>query len=186
MCPPNPIHTFRGIGEPRRIGQGELSTKYWLNVVLLASLVLNTYGCATYHGVRAISPMVRYPGSPYTVSSLQPVLEWAPSEAKDTTYDVIVVEQLNDAQNHKLFNPGRTVFYREGITETKVKIEPPLVLDTLYWWTVRSRNGGKVSEWSRYDFTASYGYVHMTSKNYPYPFRTPVNENGLEDEPTPR
>ena len=156
-----------------------------VNLLLLACLLLNAYGCATYHGLRAITPMVRYPGSPHTVATLQPVLEWAPSEDKEATYDVTVVEQLNDAQNHKLFNPGRTVFYREGIREIKIKIEPPLVLDTLYWWTVRARNGGKVPDWSRYDFSASYGYVHMWSKNYPFPFRTPVNENGLDDDPTP-
>ena len=124
--------------------------------------------------------MAREAGSPHTVSSLQPVLEWAPTEDKEATYDVIVVEQLNDAQHHKLFNPGRTVFYREAITETKVKIEPPLLLDSVYWWTVRTRHGDKVSEWSRYDFSG----LSVYSKNYPYPFRTPVNENGLSDEPT--
>lgn len=124
----------------------------------------------------------RKPRVPNTVTSLQPVLEWVPSEKKEATYEVIVVEQFNDPQHHKVFNPGRTVFIREGITETKVRIEPPLEFDRIYWWSVRARNGDGVSEWSRYDYSGSYFYVHVYAKNFPYPFRTPVNENGLSED----
>src|SRR6478736_113419 len=136
----------------RKTMEGDgLSTKHWFNCLLLACLLLNVYGCMTFHGQRPIYPTVGNPGVPNTVTSLQPVLEWVPSEKKEATYDVIVVEQFNDPQRHKVFNPGRTVFIRGGITETKVRIEPPLEFDKIYWWSVRARNGDGVSEWSRYD-----------------------------------
>lgn len=167
----------------KTIDRAVLSRKRWIVLLLLAHLLLNTSGCMKYHGLRPIYPTVGNPGVPNTVTSLQPVLEWAPFEGKEGTYDVVVVEQLNDAQNHKVFNPGRTVFFREGITDTKVKIEPPLEFDKIYWWTVRTRNGDAASEWSRYDYSGSYFYVHVYAKNFPYPFRTPVNEHGLDEAP---
>jgi hypothetical protein len=180
MWPRNTIDIFCGVGEPRRLSKDGISKKCLIDLLLLAYLLFNAYGCTTYHGLRPMNPTVGNPGSPNTVPSLQPVLEWEPSQGTEVTYDVVVVEGL---EGGRLYNPGRTVFYRERITENKVKIEPPLVLDSVYWWTVRTRNGDKVSEWSRYDFTGYYVYVTMWTRNYPYPFRTPVNANGLLDDP---
>jgi len=181
MCQRKTIDIFCGTRGARLLTKGRLSWKRWVDLLLLACLLLNTYGCITYHGVTPLSPLPGYPASPATIPSLQPVLEWEPSEGTEVTYDVIIVEGL---EGGRLYNPGKTVFYREGITENKVKIEPPLVFDRLYWWSVRTRNGDKVSEWSSYDSVAMYGNVSVTARNYPYPFRTPVNENGLHDDPT--
>ena len=181
MYQSKPITNLNGVWEPRRTSKSGVSMRRWVQLLGLACLLLNAYGCMTYHGLTPLSPLPGYPASPITIPSLQPVLEWEPCEETEPTYDVFVVEGL---QGDRLYNPGKPVFYREGITENKVKIEPPLVFDRLYWWSVRTRNGDKVSEWSSYDSVAMYGNVSVTARNYPYPFRTPVNANGVHDDPT--
>ena len=181
MYQSKPITNLYGVREPRRTSKSGASRKRWIELLGLACLLLSVYGCTTFHGLRPITPIAVNPASPITVSSLQPVLEWEPSQGKEVTYDVIVVEGL---QGGRLYNPGRTVFHRERITENKAKVDPPLVFDSVYWWSVRVRNGDNVSEWSKYDYEGPNLNVYIRATNYPYTFRTPVNENGLRDEPT--
>lgn len=124
--------------------------------MLLASLGL--IGCQSFHGMKPIKPRTSPPWPPAVVKSLQPKLQWEPSKQLDATYDLIIYEEDPSKRTLFLFsrenfqNIGETVYYREGLKETEHRVEDPLKPGTRYYWTVRVRHNGAVSEWSRYDF----------------------------------
>jgi hypothetical protein len=122
----------------------------WISTIFLIVLV----GCTTYKGIKPIYPEVGHPNMPKVVDSLQPTFQWEPLPERGATYDFIVYECIKEEDFLK--GPrralGREVYYREGLNETKHKIEEPLKPDSEYFWSVRLRHGQYASSWSLYDY----------------------------------
>lgn len=127
--------------------------------VFLSGIALAMPSCATisYTGLKPIypeaTPLIEgY--RPQTVRSLQPTLEWEPKATKDITYDVIIWEGVKSERGWVWGLPGKEVYYTQGIQNSTHTVGINLEPKTLYYWSVRTRTGEKVSQWSRYDATA--------------------------------
>lgn len=76
---------LRGVRQPRRTSESGISRNRWIVLLGLACFLLNACGCAKLHGLSPITPSLGDPASPITVRTLQPVLEWEPSEGPEVT-----------------------------------------------------------------------------------------------------
>ena len=125
-------------------------------------------GCTTIHGVKPINPKIH--GA--EVSGIQPVFRWKPSPEPDITYDLIIYERLQvGPQSQPMV--GKVVYYREGIRGIDHMIEEPLKPSTEYYFSLRTRQDGRISAWSNYDFMAYFVFGHVISRNVLFSFKTP-------------
>ncbi len=154
--------------------------KRWMFIITIGLLGLTA--CTTFHGVTAISPKTGHPYHATKAENLQPTLQWKSSSQGDETYDVIIFEVLvRDAKRRTIYGDplleygttGKMVYYRERIKETYHKVEDPLEQDTHYYWSVRVRQGDKVSKWSRYDYSLYTPIGYLDADNCWFFFRTP-------------
>lgn len=145
--------------------------------------------CTTFYGVTPLYPEVGHPNFAAVVDTLQPTLRWKPSAESDaTSYDLIIYECVKITaswQTPERRILGKEVYYREGLNQIEHKIEEPLKPDTEYFWSVRIRQGSKVSAWSKYnhEFFLGVGYARWT--NLYFLFKTPSVKirNGKEESP---
>ena len=145
--------------------------------VLILGL-LGLTACTTFHGVKPIYPGVGNPNyDPPTVDSLQPILRWKPSPVPDVSYDLIIYECVKAGSFGSWEGIQRTMgkvaYYREGIPEPEHKVEESLKADREYYWSVRVRQGEKVSAWSVYDYDLFLVTAYMFAKNQFFRFKTP-------------
>ena len=109
--------------------------------------------------------------SPTVVESLVPQLKWQPASESEVRYDLVIFETTSSGK------PGRSVYYREGLEIAEHKVEQPLNPDAVYYWTVRSRKGPTVSDWSSYDHKLlvpiPFGFYYQGQGNLLFPFKTP-------------
>jgi hypothetical protein len=145
--------------------------KYCL-IILLFSLTFSSCICKKYQRFEPTKPEVHYLAhlSVTQVDSLNPTLEWIPvKDSTNNTYDVIIYKSL-------LFTPcqpGSMVYYKENITGTRHKIEKELKPGKKYFWSVRARNGSKVTGWAYYDTNEWWVLINRnTTRNF-YTFQTP-------------
>lgn len=142
---------------------------------LMVGLALMT-GCVAFHSITPINPPVGNPNlNPARVVSLQPDLIWESSPDTAAIYDLIVYECLKEESFWKGVrrSVGDQVYYRDGIQGNTHKIEIVLKPYTEYYWSVRIRNGNKISEWSRYDYTLYLILSYMRINDSFFRFRTP-------------
>jgi hypothetical protein len=146
--------------------------KRWLFIITIGLLGLTA--CTTFYGVTAINPKAGHPYNPTKVENLQPTLKWKSPTQADVTYDIIIFEGITtDHRQGTKRAVGKMVYYRERIKETYHKVEDPLEPDKEYYWSVRVREGDKVTEWSRYDYFL-YGVVaYVKGNNLWFMFKTP-------------
>lgn len=125
-----------------------------INLLALMIISLILVGCTTFHGIEPIYPKVGNPISPKGVNSLQPTFRWKPSPEPDVTYDIIIYEciKLKSFWRGIERSVGREVYYRQGLKEAEHKINEPLKPDSEYYWSIRTRQGEKVSKWATYDY----------------------------------
>ena len=143
---------------------------------LLMCLVFAS-GCFTYHVITPVTPRVGNPNkNPILVNTLQPALSWVASADTAVTYDLIIYEGLKDESFWKGVkrSVGDQVYYCEGIRGNNHTVEVVLKPNTEYYWTVRSRKGNEISEWSRYDYSLWLITSYMRVSNSFFRFRTPV------------
>lgn len=134
--------------------------------VLLSSLLLTANGCIAFldrNGLKPVEPaqsdaMLRFwvgAESPVNVDGLQPTFRWQNSSAAGVTYDFIIYQAVK-RQTAKGLNlgqyaeHGKVVYSRERLNSSEHKIETPLKAGNDYLWTVRTREGDKMSEWASY------------------------------------
>lgn len=134
--------------------------------------------CVTPYGtseIRPLYPRVGNPNFPAKTDSLQPTLKWQPQPAPGTSYDLIIYEGVKTTSFWKgtKRSIGRKVYYREGIKSSEHRVEEPLKPEMEYYWSVRERRDGAVSEWAKYNYLLFLGtaYVHGTA--LPFLFKTP-------------
>ena len=122
-------------------------------LAVLAAGLLGLTSCAWWtniHGeVTPTSPKAAncFSIGPTRVESLRPAFRWEPVAEPDAQYDFIIFEA------HKFilwpwWIIGREVYYREGIPEPEHRLDDPLRPQTYYFWSVRVRREGNVSEWA--------------------------------------
>jgi hypothetical protein len=100
------------------------------------------------------------------IDTLKPSFEWDRPKVKDATFDVIVA--LGVDKGNGVWQPGKVVFYRQGLSETKVTVDKPLNPDTVYVASVRTRQGRQTSAWAPYSDPDGKAHYNIISR-----FRTP-------------
>jgi hypothetical protein len=158
------------------MGRVILKESLCISFALLAVALCN--GCATHDLSRngAIPPgkvpdwRVTVPVT--TIETLQPAFAWAPSKESGVSYDLIICVGINEP--HGYWIPGKTAYYRQGITTATHTLEQPLVPGTVYVWSVRARSGNRTSLWAAYnDSDPSLFQKGRRRYNMMYPFKTP-------------
>ena len=142
--------------------------------ILAGLLALAACSWTTIHGVTPISPepgISSWTNRPTTVESLQPTFRWEPVAEQDARYDFIIYESYGGL----IAAVGREVYYREALQEPEHTLKDPLQPKHEYYWSIRVRRRGELSEWSRFDYTSVPGGCSMRKEEvYPFFwFRTP-------------
>jgi hypothetical protein len=83
-----------------------------------------------------------------TVGTLQPTLAWSPVKKPGVSYDLIICAGVDSHDG--FWVPGKTAYYRQGITTTTHTVDQPLSPGTVYVWSVRTRSGDRTSKWAAY------------------------------------
>jgi len=133
-------------------------------------------GCFSYHVIKPANPRVGNPNmNPILTTSLQPALSWVALPDTEITYDLIIYEGLKDESFWKGVKRsiGDQVYYREGIRGNHHIVETVLKPNTEYYWSVRTRKGNDISEWSRYDYSLFLVFSYMRVSDSYFRFRTP-------------
>jgi len=149
-----------------------------ISVAFLAVALFN--GCATHDRSRnsavppGNAPEWRVTVPVTTVRTLQPAFAWTPSKESGVSYDLIICVGIADPRG--FWVPGKTAYYRQGITTTTHTLDQPLSPDTVYVWSVRTRSGNRTSRWAAYnDSNPSLFQNGRRPYNIMYPFKTPGN-----------
>lgn len=143
-------------------------------VCILTICLLLLIGCTSFSGIKPYYPKVGDPNYPTKVDSLQPTFKWKSSPGAEA-YDFIIYECIvtKDIWETTMRTVGREVYYREGLKETQHSIEEPLKPKCEYYWSVRIRQGQKVSDWSLYNYYLYMGVADVSGNNLPFSFQTP-------------
>lgn len=147
-------------------------------VIAMSAAALLAVACSTtYHGLTPLSPKVEGPphASWPVVGGLQPTLRWAPAAQSGVTYDLVIHEGVKAESFWRGTERavGREAYYRESLTAPEHRVEQPLKPDTEYYWSVRTRTGDRVSDWSTYSYRREFILARQWGDNIPYRFRTP-------------
>ena len=147
--------------------------KRWLSIALV--ILFGSASCMTFHGIEPIDPKAGNPSVPHQVESLQPTLRWKPSPNRGATYDVVIYEErvVSVAPLNRQRQAGRVIYLRQNLTTSEHKVEEVLEPNSRYYWSVRERNNGAVSNWSKYDYSAYYCLGAADYRNSLFTFETP-------------
>jgi hypothetical protein len=161
-----------------RLDQAGLGACLGLCIAVMLSACVPVWS-RTFNGLEPVSPSVQL-GRFSQVGSLQPELRWKPAKAQGAAYDLIIwdsgldPEQTLPREGEQL---GTVVYHREGLGETSHRVDMPLKPKTLYFWSVRTRDGSTLSDWSTFDgWTAMAGltgYIRQAMRGLSFGFKTP-------------
>jgi hypothetical protein len=122
------------------------------------------------------TPSNRYP----TIDTLQPDLKWTDVKSEGRTYDLCVWDTSKHTQDGTWIEMpgvplswGEQVYYVEGLTENHHKIAKQLKPNTCYHWSVRIRQGSKLSDWGAFSESRLMANVVSRENHVPYGFVTP-------------
>jgi hypothetical protein len=119
---------------------------------------------------------------PAVIDSTRPTLRWQPSSEPSAGYDLIIYEVILKSYGfwgpsptgfREERTPGRVVYFRQGLKEPIHTVEEALKPSTEYYWSVRVRQGEKVSPWSTYDYQLDTGMMTAKWTNLLFLFKTP-------------
>jgi hypothetical protein len=109
-----------------------------------------------------------------TVGTLRPTFQWSAPNEPGVSYDFIIC--VGVLERHGFWLPGKKAYYRGDIKTTTHTVEQPLLPDTMYVWSVRTRSGNKVSKWAAYsDRNPSLFRKGKNQYNILCPFKTPAH-----------
>lgn len=113
--------------------------------VLMIPLIICS--CSTFRNIKPAGEKVNY-----KVDSLQPTLEWESFPGADS-YDLIIYNGyfIQDSNGFPEERVGKEIYFRKGLKGTSHKVEIVLQPSSKYYWTIRARQGNKVTIWSKYD-----------------------------------
>lgn len=147
--------------------------KYFLSILIFTLLL---YGCTSFSLIKPVYPPVGNPNKdPDEVESLQPTLQWEASDSPDATYDLIVFEGSKEESfwEGTKRSIGDTVCYKENLKETSYTFDKKLKPDTEYYWSIRIRRPGFISNWSTYDWDMFLVLSYVRVSNSLFRFKTP-------------
>lgn len=118
-------------------------------------IALGLAGCVpvwsrTFPVLEPVSPSVQL-NAFREVDSLQPELRWKPAKVSGVTYDVVIWDSGLDplkTRPETRFNWGTVVYQREDLSQNSHRVDTSLKRGTLYFWSVRTRNGSALGDWS--------------------------------------
>ena len=129
-----------------------------------------------YGGVTPAYPPVETNNFP-VVSSLQPTFRWEPSTKDGVLYDLVLYRAVSYSPlgigGHYL--PGQVVEYRQGLVEPGYRTSEPLEPNEKYYWSVRLRRDGIVSNWSRFSYLNFMIFAYTSGHSSWFGFATPGN-----------
>ena len=110
-----------------------------------------------------------------TVGTLRPTFQWDAPDEPEVSYDFIICVGVKE--RHGFWVPGKTAYYRGSLKTTKHTIDQPLLPNTVYVWSVRSRAAGRISNWAAYS-DSNPGLFRKGKQQYNIlcPFKTPIRE----------
>ncbi|MFX0139391.1 MAG: hypothetical protein ACFFDN_37470 [Candidatus Hodarchaeota archaeon] len=144
-------------------------------LIFMLTILLIFCACTSFHGIKPLYPGVGNPNIPKQVDSLYPTFLWEPSPDPDVTYDFILYEgiRIEDFWRGIKRALGEEVCYCQGLKTSKFTTEKSLKPGMEYYWSVRTRKGDHVSQWSLYDYFLFLGTGFIKADNRPFCFKTP-------------
>lgn len=127
-----------------------------------------------YRGITPLKPETVTTGTS-RVADLKPTLEWQPSSEAGITYDLVIYEAFSYSPTGigNSYMPGRVAIYKEGLEAPSWQSDTPLKPEQRYYWSVRLRHDGIVSNWSRYSYFAFYLVGWSSGYGQWFSFTTP-------------
>lgn len=113
--------------------------------LFMAILFFAIAGCTTFHGLEPIKP--KYVDK---TKDVMPTFKWKPAEKENVKYDFIIYEAV-PAGGLRIgddSDPGKALYYREGLDKPEHTVEKPLAPGEKYYWSVRVRESEKIGPWS--------------------------------------
>jgi hypothetical protein len=161
-----------------RLRQPRVGTCVGLSIAMVLSACVPVWS-RSFRGLEPVSPSVQL-GRFSEVGSLQPELRWKPAKAQGPTYDLIIWDSGLDPEKtlpREGEQLGSVVYQREGLSETSHQVDMPLKPNTLYFWSVRTREGSTVGDWSIFDgwtvMAGLVGYIRQELHGLSFGFKTP-------------
>lgn len=127
-----------------------------------------------YGGVTPAYPPVETNNFP-VVSSLQPTFRWEPSKKDGVLYDLVLYRAVSFSPLGigGDFLPGQMVEYRQGLGEPSYQSSKPLEPNEKYFWSVRLRRDGIVSNWSSFSYLNFMIVAYTSGRSSWFGFATP-------------
>lgn len=151
------------------------------SMLFIIAFLLTNLACVkqTVHGVQtsnAIENEGLFKGNSMfsKIDSCTPTLAWEKANELDMTYDVAVYDVLKSPSGYIPPERRQQIYYQENVQGTSVQINPPLLPNTSYFWSVRTRKPtGEVSAWTVYDKSMNYILNSERRYNFWFGIRTP-------------
>jgi hypothetical protein len=141
-----------------------------------------TWHGVTWRGVQPVNPPVSTAESdlesrPFVhIESLEPTFLWEGSSDTSVEYDLVIYEALPYRYfglSRDRYSLGSVVLYEEGLDAPEFRMKRPLEPNRQYFWSVRYRHGGMVSEWSSYSYAIGVPLIYWsTAGGLRYGFET--------------
>lgn len=150
-------------------------------VHVLGVVLLMLTGCSrTFNVVKPVYPGIGSPPNFLTsVEDLQPTFKWEAAAEPGVSYDLVIYEIVVARTSWDVKRSvGEKVYYKEALLETEHRITEPLQPGKEYCWSIRTRRGSLVSDWSRYDQFVFFGTGYSQIKNAFFMFKTKKAEAG--------
>lgn len=129
-----------------------------------------------YAGVTPTYPPVETNNFP-VVSTLQPTFKWEPSTNPSIQYDFVLYRAVSHGSLGigGRYLPGHVVEYRQGLVEPSFQPSGRLEPNEKYFWSVRLRRDGIVSNWSRFSYLNFMIFAFTSGHSSWFGFATPDN-----------
>jgi len=149
-------------------------------LVILFLIICSGCSSRSYVGVHPTDPI---PGTLFgaglgeakipRVDSISPTLRWKPVGVEGFSYDVAVWKRpFSRSIPGTRMEVNQIIYLKEGIDDVYHVLEIELEFDTVYMWSIRTRKGDDIGEWSSY--REIVGAMPMTAAGLiNYSFRTP-------------
>jgi hypothetical protein len=148
------------------------------HIVVITIILMFLAGCnipISYNEhIKPIYPDISITIVPEEVDSLTPTFRWQSDGKEPCTYDFVIWDRFEIKSRVLEYsqNLEEAIYYKEALSQPEHTIEIPLAPNTIYYWSIRTRLGNKVSSWASWNyfqwrvFQGGHGYT-------PYAFRTP-------------
>jgi hypothetical protein len=116
-----------------------------------------------------------------TIDTLSPELKWHDVKKPNQTYDVGIwetpyrsIDDIKKKAGQADTSWGIFIYQTNNIPTNYFQLPISLKPDTYYNWSVRVREGNKVSRWSSFSQDVDYASVIIAHNDTPFGFKTPT------------